>query len=52
LWHYIDNHFQQFLDELELLPSEMQDAEGKAFRNSCELYHTRIAIPWRRQECR
>lgn len=39
MWQHVISHFQQFLGELELLPTERQDAEGKAFRVANVLFN-------------
>lgn len=38
MWQYVDNHFRQFLDELELREDERADAERKAERIARSLY--------------
>ena len=38
LWSYVVSHFEKFLKELELSPTERQDAEAKALRISKSLF--------------
>jgi hypothetical protein len=38
LYHHVEAHFRQFLGELELLPIERQNAEGKALRIAKSLF--------------
>ena len=46
MYSYVEAHFRQFLEELELLPAERQDAEGKAYRiakSLCSRYYSATA---------